>query len=168
MILSIVFCGFSQNTIDYSKVDSTGKLFTSKLKNGDIEFLKNTKPTEGTWLYSDLLEYKNDLINNLESIRYGSYIEPSKSSKNFGYNLFAYKVKANREIKYYFVAIVNIDISTENYKVGDSYLFTQKESLKSWWSHTFGFYHNSNTLERNKIPKEFLFPVCPPPPFNEE
>ncbi|MBT8245110.1 MAG: hypothetical protein HKP48_09960 [Winogradskyella sp.] len=161
-------CVFSQVAIDYAKIEARGKSFTSRLKSGNIAFLKNAKPPEGTFRYSDLVAYKNDLNNNPDSIRFGSYIEKSETTADsYAYNLFAFKIKEDGEAKYYFTAIISMDVSSEIYKVTNPYLFTQKESLKSWWGHTFGFYHESNSEAREQIPQKYIYKVCPPPPFKE-
>lgn len=165
VIILIASFGFSQDAIDYEKIQSIGKAYTSYLWQGKIESLENANPPPGTFTYKDLLKYKKDLKSTPEVIKYGSYIEASNSTSEYAYNFFAFKMNKNGQADYYFAAIISMDVSKKEYNVTNPYLFTQKESLKNWWSHTFGFYHESNTDAREKIPKKFVYHTCPPPPF---
>ncbi|MEM5566499.1 hypothetical protein WNY78_15360 [Psychroserpens sp. AS72] len=143
-------------------IDSLGENFTSRLKNGNIEYLKNSKPPKGTFTYEKLIEFKEALEKYPNKIILGSLVEPSDDPSFYAYNLFAYRRIDEKSWEYYFAAIVSVDISSNLYKIENTYLFTEQSSLKSWWKHIFGFYKN----ETNKdIPKEFVFPYCPPPPF---
>lgn len=162
--LTFVLNSFSQNEINYKVVDSLGRDFTKNLKSGNIEYLENSKPPKGTYTYKRLVEYKEALIKYPDII-IGSFIEPSVDSSLYAFNLFAYRRTDEKSFEYYFAAIISIDISSEVYKIKNSYLFTEQDALKSWWRHIFGFYYT----EKNKeIPKQFVFPVCPPPPFTED
>lgn len=160
-----MFSSYSQNEINYKLIDSLGRNFTNRLKDSNIEYLKNSKPAKGTYTYNRLVEFKESLENYPNEIIIGSFIEPSSNSTLFGFNLFAYRRVDNRSFEYYFAAVVSIDISNDSYVVDGSYLFTEQESLKSWWMHIFGFYESE---VKKQIPKELVFPVCPPPPFREK
>ncbi|WP_438422838.1 hypothetical protein [Aquimarina macrocephali] len=142
------------------KIYDRGKSFTTPLKQGRIESLKNANPPKDTWLYSKLEEYKSQLGS--ENILYGEILMPSVDEKFYSYNLFAYDIKKKF---YYFVAIVSFEIINDDAKMKTQYLFTENKSLKNWWSKTFGFYQSD--LIKN-IPEEYLFKTCPPPPDMEE
>lgn len=162
VLFIVVFSSYSQNVINYKLIDSIGESFTNNLKNGNIENLKNAKRSEGTYTYDRLVEYKNSIKNPDKKVITGSFVEISKDSTYGAFNLFAYRRVDAKSFEYYFAAIVSIDLSGDSYSIGNTYLFTEPEPLKSWWMHVFGFYET----ESNKtIPKEFVFPVCPPPPF---
>lgn len=141
------------------KIYQGGKTFTTPLKKGQIESLKNANPPKDTWTYSKLEEYKNNLKS--ENIIYGQIIMPSADEAFYSYNLFAYDIKKET---YHFVAIVSYEIVNNEVKMNNSYLFTEKSSLKDWWKRTFGFYE-SKLIE--KIPEKYLFKTCPPPPFRD-
>lgn len=162
--LLFVFSASSQNTINYKLFDSLGKAYTSSLKNGNIEHLKNAKPPKDTWTYSRLLDYKNILENNSDGLIIGTFIEPSADNSYYGFNLFAYKRIDNKNFEYYFAAIINIDVSNDVYKVDRSYLFTEAVALDRWWSHVLWFYEGDTFKD---IPENYVFPVCPPPPFKD-
>lgn len=132
-----------------------GKSFTTPLKQGQIEPLKNANPPKDTWLYSKLKEYKNQLGS--ENIIYGEILMPSVDEKFYSYNLFAYDIKKE---SYYFVAIVSFEIINNDAKMKSQFLFTEKKSLKNWWTRTFGFYESEL---KTKIPEKYLFYTCPPP-----
>lgn len=168
MVLAFAFNVNAQDSINYKSIDSIGKAFTKRLKQGDIEYLKEFDADSNPWSYSKLLKYKKALDDNDVRLFIGSYIGPSVDPSLFAFNLFAYRQIDEKTFDYYFAAIVSIDISESEYKIENTYLFTKIEPLKSWWSHTFGFYHESNDSKRNKIPKEFVYPICPPPPFKPE
>ncbi len=163
--LVFVLSSFSQNEINYKLIDSLGKNFTNSLRNGNIEHLENSKPPEGTWTYDRLVEFKEALKNYPDDLTIGSFVEPSNDKVHYAFNVFALKRIDERNWEYYYAAIVNIDISGDSYKIENTYLFTEKEPLKSWWAHIFGFYEGE---AKKDIPKEFVFPVCPPPPFKED
>lgn len=168
IVLLLAFNSNAQDNIDYKAIDSIGKAFTNRLQQGDIEYLKNSKAPKSTWEYSRLLDFKKVLNKNDIRLYIGSYIGPSKDSSLFAFNLFAYRQVDAKTFDYFFAAIVSIDISDSEYKIKNTYLFTKGEPLKNWWMHAFGFYHESNELERKKIPKEFVYKICPPPPFSVE
>ncbi|WP_109437002.1 hypothetical protein [Aquimarina sp. AU119] len=147
----------SKETLE--KIYDGGKSFTTPLKQGRIESLKNANPPKDTWLYSKLEEYKNQLGS--DNIIYGEILMPSADEKFYSYNLFAYDKKKNF---YYFVAIVSFEIINDNAKMKNQYLFTEKKSLKNWWLKTFGFYESKLI---KKIPEKHLFKTCPPPPFKD-
>lgn len=162
--LTVILNSFSQNEINYSLIDSLGKSFTNSLKIGNIAYLKNSQPPKGTYTYERLLEFKEALKNKPNEVKFGSIVEPSIDSNYYAYNLFAYKRVDEESIEYYFAAIISVNISGDTYKIENSYLFTEQDALKSWWKHIFGFYYT----EKNKeIPEEYVYPVCPPPPFKE-
>ncbi|SDG83836.1 hypothetical protein [Winogradskyella thalassocola] len=166
VLVSLFFInGNAQDNIDYKAIDSIGKAFTNRLKVGDIEYLESSKPQEGTWEYSRLLDYKKALNDKPNKIIIGSFIEPSINPDYWAFNLFALRRIDEKSFEYFFAAIVSIDVTSANYKIDATYLFTEDEPLKSWWKHIFGFYESKH---REYIPKEFVFQVCPPPPFNEE
>lgn len=139
------------------KIYEGGKAFTTPLKKGQIESLKNANPPKETWTYSKLEEYKRNL--NSEDIIYGQIIMPSADETVYSYNLFAYDLK--KKI-YYFVAIASYKIIGDDIKKNGTYLFTEEKSLTHWWKRTFGFYE-SDLIK--KIPEKYVFKVCPPPPF---
>lgn len=166
-IIGLLFCflGFSQTDLDFKRIDSLGRSYTARLKSGNLEQFKNNTPAEGTWTYKRLLEYREDLNESSIDIVFGDFIGPSVTENLYAYNLFAYRILEGDEREYYFAAIISVDISDDYPKVENAYLFTEKEALKSWWSHVFGLYY-SKTIE--KIPEDYRYPVCPPPPFKEE
>lgn len=142
-----------------------GVLATNQIRKGDIAFLKNAKPPTNSWEYTDLLKYKNDLSDPNAMIFSGDFIGPSNDEAIYSYNFFAYKKTKDNDYDYYFAAIISIDISSGYPVVKNQYLFTQKEGLKSWWSHVFGLYHTGMI---DRIPKRFQYVTCPPPPFKSE
>jgi hypothetical protein len=163
-ILILIFFSqslFSQEVSSESleKIYESGKAFTTPLKRGQIESLKKANPSKGTWTYSKLEEYKRNL--NSENIIYGQIIMPSADEAFYSYNLFAYDIKKET---YYFVAIVSYEIINNDVKMNNSFLFTEKKSLKDWWKRTFGFYESKLI---KKIPEKYLFKTCPPPPFKD-
>jgi len=139
------------------EINERGKLYTMRLKNGEIDFLKKSTPPKDTWSFSKLEEYKHNLGSN--DIIYGSIIMPNEDKTFYSYNLFAYDIKKET---YYFVAIVSYQMLEDSIKYDNSYLFTEKKSLKDWWIKMFGFYQSEKI---NNIPKKYLFGTCPPPPF---
>lgn len=160
LIITLIYISvFSQNidTHTLDKILKKGRLFTKPLKNGEIEFLKNSNPPKDTWLFSKLEEYKKNLGSN--QILYGSIIMPSVDKTSYSYNLFAYDTKNET---YYFVAIVSYQILENDIKFNNSYLFTEKKSLKDWWKRVFVLYQSR---EINDIPNKYIFKTCPPPPF---
>ena len=144
----------------FEKMFDGGKQFTTPLKQGRIETLRNANPPKDTWLYSKLEEYKRQLGS--ENIVYGEILMPSADEKFYSYNLFAYDV--NKKF-YYFVAIVSFEIIDSDAKMKTQYLFTENRSLENWWGKTFGFYQSD--LIKN-VPKEYLYKTCPPPPDMEK
>ncbi|WP_289645159.1 hypothetical protein [Maribacter aestuarii] len=151
---------FSQvkNAEIFDAINKRGNEYITPLKNGKIESLRNANPPKDTWLFANLENYKRNLGS--KDIVYGSIINPStlKDSNIYSYNYFAYDTK--KEL-YYFVAIVSYIVDGDNIKFDNSYLFTEKKSLKDWWMSIASFYKD----RRDKIPKEFVFEICPPPPF---
>lgn len=147
---------FSQSDSNYKTIQTKGLEFITPLKNGEIESLKNITPPEGTWKYSRLIEYKEDLKNS-EEILFGSFIQPSKTKDNYGFNFFAY----NDVGDYYFTAVVNFKIVENEVKIQNSYLFTEKEALKNWWLNAFNFYDGEVI---KSVPKKYLYIICPPAP----
>lgn len=135
-----------------------GYEYTTPLKNGKIESLRNVSPPKDTWLFTSLEYYKKNMDS--KDVVYGSIINPStlKDSNLYSYNLFAYDTK--KEI-YYFVAIVSYKVEGSNIKFHNSYLFTEKKSLKDWWMSIASFYKD----RKDEIPQKFVFEICPPPPF---
>lgn len=147
----------------FIKLKDIGEKYVANLKAGNIENLKNANPPEGTWMYSKLLNYKDQLTDNSSLIYYGSYIEPSMVEDGiYAYNFFA--LQKSEESPYFFVAIVGIDTNEDAFKIDHVFLFTEREALKSWWSHTFNFYHSDLIKE---VPDEFLYFICPPPPYKK-
>lgn len=138
-----------------------GKSFTTSLKNGEIESLRNENPSKDTWLFSKLEEYKQKLGSN--DIIYGDIILPSANANSnlYSYNLFVYDLKKEA---YYFVAIVSYKITEGNVKLDNSFLFTEEKGLKDWWRRIFGFYQSEMI---DNIPKKYLYDICPPPPFKD-
>jgi len=160
LIIALVYLSLFSQKVDTHTLDEIyekGKLFTKPLKNGEIEFLKNSNPPKDTWLFSKLEEYKKNLGSN--EILYGSIIMPSVDKTNYSYNLFAYDIKKEM---YYFVAIVSYQILENGIRFKSSYLFTEKKSLKDWWKRVFVLYQSKKI---NNIPEKYIFKVCPPPPF---
>ncbi|MGB1308842.1 MAG: hypothetical protein ACPG6B_08025 [Oceanihabitans sp.] len=141
----------------FIKINDIGKSYTSALKNGQIESLRKANPPKDTWLFSRLEEYKHNLDS--ENIIYGQIIMPSTDESYYSYNLFAFDIKKEA---YYFVAIISFKILENDVKLNNTYLFTENKSLKDWWGKTFEFYE-SNQIK--KIPKKYLYKICPPPPF---
>lgn len=166
-VIGFLFCflGFSQTDLDFKRIDSLGKSYTARLKSGNLDQFKNNTPAEGTWTHARLLEYKEDLNDSSIDVVFGDFIGPSTIENLYAYNLFAYRILEDDEREYYFAAIISVNIGGDNPRVKDAYLFTEKEALKSWWSHVFGLYYNK-TIE--KIPEDYRYPVCPPPPFKED
>ena len=162
----LIFC-FSNAQEDkndiLSSVKEFGERFTYKLKNGDLSQFKNVTPPEGTWTYEKLIEFRKYLIENKEKIKFGSYVEPSTSKGIYGYNLFAF-IERDNGVKYFFAAVISVDKTEGGNKLDNAYLFTEREALKGWWMHTYGFYQGDAIKD---IPKKFLYFTCPPPPFKE-
>ncbi len=145
----------------FGKIREMGRAKVQPLKSGHIEGLKNIKPPEGTWVYSKLEYYKKQLANDTTTIIYGELIEESVVTKGiYSYNLYALK-PGNKE-PYYFVAVISVNTNTKPYKIETTYLFTEKDALKMWWRHVFGYYESSHS---KKIPKEYLGHRPPPPPL---
>jgi|GEM_PF-1504610 hypothetical protein len=153
-----------QNDEDlYQKIESIGLSYVNQLKEGNIEGLKNINPPKDTWLYSKLLDYKKHLDENENSIFYGSFIEPSIiESDTYAYNFFA--LKKQKEVHYFFVAVISVSFKYGKLKIDNTYLFTEDKSLKGWWQHVFSFYESEAI---KTIPKKYLYKICPPPPFKE-
>ncbi|WP_248724432.1 hypothetical protein [Seonamhaeicola sp. ML3] len=169
LFLIISFFIFSKQSfgqkddIFFNKIKTLGELYTGQLREGKIDGLKNVKPPVGTWVYSKLEAYKNVLNENRDRLTFGSFIEESILEEGFfAYNFFVYDV--NKKEPYYLVAVISINTNKTPFEVNNSYLFTEKESLKDWWRHVFSFYHSEYV---EKIPKAFLYPILPPPPYKE-
>ncbi|MDR9449543.1 MAG: hypothetical protein RI535_09985 [Psychroflexus sp.] len=141
------------------KIYYGGRSYTTPLKQGQIESLKNANPPKDTWLYSKLKKYKSKIGS--ENIIYGEILMPSLDEKFYSYNLFAYDIKKSF---YYFVAIVSFKIINGDAKMGNQYLFTENISLKNWWRKTFEYYESKQI---KKIPEKYLFETCPPPPLKD-
>lgn len=160
MILSFASL-FSQeiNPQMLEKINEDGILYTTSLKSGNIESLRQANPPKDTWLFSKLEKYKHNLGS--KDILYGSIIMPSivENSNLYFYNLFAYDIK--KEF-YYFAAIVSYKVIDDNVQFDNSFLFTEKESLQDWWMKIFSFYESEKF---NTIPEKYQFKTCPPPPF---
>lgn len=151
-----------QETEIFSAIKEKGMAYVSSLKQGKIENLKNQNPPKNTWTYEKLLEYK-EALERTEDITYGSFIAPSKRKGIYGFNFFA--MSETDEISYFFVAVISMEVIDEkDVKIENAYLFTEKSALKNWWQRAFAFYEGD---DRNKIPKQFLYPICPPPPFRD-
>ncbi|WP_411766315.1 hypothetical protein [Winogradskyella sp. A3E31] len=165
--LSYLIClnSFAQKIVDFKSLDSIGRKHSQRLIKGDIEFLKNYNPPPNTWSYNRLLDYKKALVDEDKMILSGRIIGPSNNDSIYSYNFFAYHRTKEGKLEYFFVTVVSIDISSNKPNIENSYLFTEGEALKSWWMHIFGLYH---TKEIEEIPKEYQYPVCPPPPFERE
>ncbi|GAA4301290.1 hypothetical protein [Aestuariibaculum suncheonense] len=164
LILILTNCSlFSQGVNEevLNEIYQRGKTYTTPIKNGQIESLRNVNPPKDTWIFSKLEEYKKNLGS--KDILYGSILMPSSvtNSNLYSYNLFAFDVKKKT---YCFVAIVSYKVIGKDVKFSNSYLFTEKPSLKDWWTKIFGFYHSQM---KDDIPQKFLFKTCPPPPFRE-
>ena len=104
------------------EVFKRGELFSTPLKNGEIESLRKANPPKDTWVFSKMEEYKQNLGSN--DIIYGSILMPNIEGTFYSYNLFAYDIKRN---SYYFVAIVSYKISKDNIEFSKAYLFTEKQ-----------------------------------------
>ena len=156
---------YGQSEVNYKQIDSLGQLFTAKLKKGELDQFKNTTPPENTWSYDRLLDYKNALNDEDVTIYMGDFVQPSTVEDLYAYNLFAFtKSEESDSYSHYFAAVVSVDVSGDQPRIVGAYLFTEKEALKSWWKHVFGFYYN----ETNKdIPEAYSHPTCPPPPFKD-
>jgi len=141
------------------KINEEGISYTTFLKNGNIESLRNANSPKDTWLFSKLEKYKQNLGS--KDILYGSVIMPSivENSNLYFYNLFTYDVK--KEF-YYFAAIVSYKVIDDKVLFDNSFLFTEKESLQDWWMKIFSFYESEKF---NTIPAKYQFKTCPPPPF---
>lgn len=150
-----------QDSQIFDEITKRGNKYITPIKDGEIEFLKKEIPPKDTWLYASLEKYKENLDS--KDIHYGSIIMPSttKDSDVYSYNEFAYDIKKER---YYFVAIVSYKVIGDSVQFDNSYLFTEKKSLENWWMSIVSFYRSD---ELDEIPKEFVFEVCPPPPFKE-
>lgn len=147
----------------FQKIEDIGQNYIQALKLGKIENLKKANPPKDTWTYSKLLLYKSTLKTDKESISYGNFIEESINKKGvYAFNFFALNVK--KKEPYFFVAVISIDTNESQMKIKNTYLFTEKESLKDWWKHVYGFYMSE--FSKN-IPKKFLCKVPPPPPFSK-
>ncbi|WP_109098399.1 hypothetical protein [Aquimarina sp. AU58] len=132
--------------------------YTNSLSKGSIENLKNASPKKDTWTYSKLEAYKNRIG---DSITYGSFIQPSARVKNlYSYNYFAIDSRAERT-EYFFVAIFSFEVLDDKLKKEGAYLFTEEKSLKNWWNHISRFCFSK---EKEMVPPQFLFEVCPPYP----
>jgi len=147
----------------YDEITRIATPYVAPIKAGEIEFLENANPPKDAWTYKKLQEYQKALDHGAEMIYFGSYIGPSADQSNYGYNYFAYKELPDGSFSYYFVIIVSINVQ-DNYKVEDTYLFTEEPGLKNWWGHTFSMY-NSGKIEQ--VPIAYRYPVCPPPPFKD-
>ena len=165
----LLFCSnilVSQNTSSnhYKEVYSLGKQFVTQLRNGDLSQFQNVTPPKDTWTLERLKEYQKVLTNSPNSIEFGEFVEPSLDGNQLGYNLFAFRKTNNGGVEYFFSAIVSFDVQSLQPRIKVAYLFTEKEALKNWWKHVFGFY---NTKHNKKVEQSFSYPVCPPPPFKE-
>lgn len=153
---------FAQDTdAILKKVEEVGYKFVAPLKNGEISNLRNRKPPKNTWTYAALEKYKKSLDAE-EFILFGSYIRPSRKNKDV-YDFNFYAIKGHEaEYEYYFVSSVMISTTNDEYKVVNSYLFTEENPLKAWWYSTVNFFRSDKFDE---IPKKFINPtICPPPP----
>lgn len=154
-----------QNTDMFDKIQQIGKAYTMSLKHGDIESMKNTEPPKNTWTFGRLLEYK-EVLSKKNTIKYGSFIQPSVKEDVYSFNLFALDYR-DEERPYYFVAIVSLTIENNEPKVSNAYLFTEKKPLTDWWMATVSFYKSREEGKLKKpIPEKYIFPTCPPPPYN--
>lgn len=163
--MTLMFINFSaaQNEIDFfQKIDDLGSAFVARLKAGDIGYLKQAVQPKSTWRFSKLETYKAALELG-QDIKYNSYIEPSQTPGVYGFNFVAYR-NDDDKAHYYYVAVVTIDTNTVQFEIKTSYLFTEKESVRNWWSHAFGFYQGESV---KFIPERFLFDQNPIPPSNQ-
>lgn len=135
-----------------------GRAYNMPIKNGQIEFLRNKIPAKDTWDFAKLAYYKENIDS--ESIIYGEILMPSSNELYYSYNLFAYDYVKE---KYYFVAICSYQIEDDILKMRNTFLFTEKKALFSWWNNTFEFYESDLIKD---IPDKYLFFMCPPPPAN--
>ncbi|MDH7445437.1 hypothetical protein [Aquimarina sp. 2201CG14-23] len=144
------------------KIKKDGIKFISSLKNGKIEYFKGQKPPQNTWRYEKLAQYRDSLHSD-RFIAYGDLIMPSNKKNSFSYNFFAIANK-DKYSYYYFVAIVSFDVTNNlEVKKSTSFLLTEKKSLMSWWNSIFYFYQSGLA---DKLPEEYVFKICPPPPSN--
>ena len=165
--LLLIYLSFSplfsqeKNSQIFDVINKRGKEYVTPLINGKIESLRKVNPPKDTWLFESLEKYKQNLGS--KDILYGSIIRPSTSrdSNIYSYNLFAYDTK--KEI-YYFVAIISYKVTGNSVQFNNSYLFTEKKSLKDWWMSIASFYKSD---EIDEIPQKYVFEICPPPPFKE-
>ena len=74
-------------------------------------------------------------------------------------NYFAFEALPKNGI-YYFTIVIPVDVKND-YAIGNSFLFTDQDSIKMWWRHTLWFYESEG---KEQIPEEYIFYTCPPPP----
>lgn len=157
------FCLGQENEL-FETIHQIGEAYTKSLKNGHIESMKEAQPPKDTWIYSKLLNYKKAL-NNKKTIKYGSFIMPGIKDDVYSYNFFALNSENARQ-PYYYTAIVSFIIENHKPVVNNAYLFTEEKALDDWWVRTVTFYKERlEGKESNKIPDEYVYPICPPPPF---
>jgi hypothetical protein len=163
--MTLICINFSaaQNEVNFfQKIDEIGSAFVARLKAGDIAYLKKATQPKSTWTFSRLETYKAAL-NLGQDIKYDSYIEPSQERGVYGYNFVAYR-SDNDKAHYYYIAVVTINTNTVQFEIKTSYLFTEKKSVRNWWSHAYGFYQSESV---KFIPDQFLFNQNPIPPSNQ-
>lgn len=151
--------GYTQTSIDFFEIDEVGSNYIKFLKEGNISGMENVKPPPNTWTFKKLALYKKALSEE-ESIFYGSFIMPSRNPEIFSYNLFA--ISKTKTSQYYFVAVVEVQTSNQTIQATQGYLFTEKKSLKAWWTKTANYYRSTEIKE---FPKDVIHEMCPPPPF---
>lgn len=162
IVLFIIFnvCGLRAQNEKFNEVERLGKAYVKPIMEGHIENMKNANPPKNTWTYKKLENYKAYLQAS-KQVFYGSYIMPGLQEGIYSYNQFAYTKDEEGFYHYFFVAIVSVNTSNKEAVIDKAFLFTEEKPLIDWWTTTFGFYQNEAS---KKIPKEFMHPICPPPP----
>ena len=128
--------------------------------DGDLEQFKAIDPPPNTWTYEDLVRFREEADKPGSKVIYGSYIEPDpRGNGSYALNYFAFEALPKNGI-YYFTIVIPVDVKND-YAIGNSFLFTDQDSIKMWWRHTLWFYESEG---KEQIPEEYIFYTCPPPP----
>jgi hypothetical protein len=160
LIIAFSFSGTYGQNEKFHEIERLGKEYVQPIMEGHIENMKNANPPKDTWTYEKLVAYK-EFIQTSKQVFYGSYIMPGLKENVYTYNQFAYTKDEHGDYHYFFVAIISVNTSSAVAAIDVAFLFTEEKSIKDWWITTFGFYQSEMFKE---IPKEFMHPVCPPPP----
>lgn len=160
LIVVFSFSGICAQNEKFHEIEKLGKAYVNPIMEGRIENMKNANPPKDTWTYKKLAAYK-EYLQTSKPIFYGSYLMPGQEDNVYSYNQFAYMKNKNGEYQYFFVAIVSMNTAGEEAVIDGAFLFTEEKPIMNWWTATFGFYQSEVSKE---IPKEFMHPICPPPP----